>query len=122
LRRDLVLRVVVQLGQPEIEDLHHPVPAHEHVLGLQVAVDDAALVRGRETSRHLRRMVDGLPPGQVATVQVFAQRFPLEPLRDDVRHALMRAHVVHGQEVRVAEGSRGPRLLLEAAQAIRIGG
>ena len=41
------------LGQPEVEDLDVPVPRDEHVLGLEVPVDDSALVRRRESLRDL---------------------------------------------------------------------
>ena len=42
-----------QLGETEVEDLHAPVGRDEDVLRLQVAMDDALLVRGREAARDL---------------------------------------------------------------------
>ena len=50
------------LGDAEVDDLHEVGPAvaidEEHVLGLEVAVDDALAVRGAERARDLRRDVD----------------------------------------------------------------
>ena len=52
--------VRLQLGQAEVEDLDPPVLRHEHVLGLQVPVDDPLLVRGGEALGDLHRVVDRL--------------------------------------------------------------
>jgi hypothetical protein len=41
------------LRDAEVEDLHDPVVADHHVLGLHVAVHEAGGVRGRERARHL---------------------------------------------------------------------
>ena len=38
----------------------------EHVLGLQIAVDDAAVVRGGQSGRDLDAVIDGLANGQGA--------------------------------------------------------
>ena len=47
-----------QLRQPEVEDLDAAVLRDEEVLGLQVPVDDALVVRGGETLRDLDGVVD----------------------------------------------------------------
>ena len=52
------------LGDAEVEDLHQPVRAHHDVLGLDVAVDDACAVRGREGARDLDGDVERLGKGQ----------------------------------------------------------
>ncbi len=46
-----------QPGQPEVEDLGAAVGRHEDVVGLQVAVDDALRVRGRQALRDLAGQV-----------------------------------------------------------------
>jgi len=58
-----------ELRDPKVEGLYEPVPCQEQVLGLGVAVDDAALVRaawppsGRSRHRsRLRRAVPGRCP------------------------------------------------------------
>ena len=54
-------RVLDQLGEAEVEDLGAAVGGDEDVLRLQVAVDDALLVRGRQALRDLARQVGGRP-------------------------------------------------------------
>ena len=49
--------------QPEVENLHVPVAQQHDVLGLQIAMDDAAIVRGGETARDLHRDVGALARG-----------------------------------------------------------
>ena len=109
-----------QLGDAEVEDLDPPVVRDEQVVGLQVAVDDALVVRGGEPLGDLARVVDGLARRQRAAVQAAAQRFAFEQLRDDVGRAVVDADVVDGQDVRVIELPGGARLLLEAMQPARI--
>ena len=104
-----------QLGDAEIENLHAPVGRDEQVVGLQVAVDDALVVRGGEPVGNLTRVVDGFAWRQRAVLQAGAERFALEQFRDDVGRAVMGADVVNGQDVRVVELPGGARLLLEAA-------
>ena len=47
-------------GEPEVAELDAPVVGEQHVLGLEVAVDDAGLVRGREAGEDGVHDVDGL--------------------------------------------------------------
>jgi hypothetical protein len=49
-----------QLGEAEVENLHVPRRRHEHVVRLQVAMDDPLFMRGRQTASHLDGAVDGL--------------------------------------------------------------
>ena len=58
-----------QLGDAEVEDLHAPVAREEDVLRLQIAMDDALLVRGGEALRDLQRDVDGLARRKRARVR-----------------------------------------------------
>ena len=61
-----------ELGEAEVEDLHPAVVRHEEVLGLQVAVDDALVVRRGETGRDLgaevQRLAGRQGPAAVAAV------------------------------------------------------
>jgi hypothetical protein len=47
-----------QLRQPKIQNLHVPVFADEHVLRLQVAMDDAFLMRRSQAARNLAAVID----------------------------------------------------------------
>ena len=104
--------------EAEVEDLDAAVPRHEHVVGLQVAVDDALGVRGGETERHLRRVVGRLAERERPVAQPLAQRLALEQLRHDVRDIALAADVVERQDVGMAERRHGARLALEALAAL----
>ena len=111
-----------QLGEAEVEDLDAAVAGDEEVLGLQVPVDDALLVRGGEAVGDLERVVDGLAVGKLASGEDGAQGLALEQLLDDVGRAvaLIRPDVVDRGDVWVVQDARGLGLLLEAAQAIGV--
>jgi len=53
--RDVARRVAAELRDPEVEDLDAPAVGHEHVVGLDVAVDHARAVRGGEPVGQLGR-------------------------------------------------------------------
>src|SRR6185369_12313449 len=109
-----------QLREAEVQDLDAAVPRDEQVLRLQVAVDDALVVRGGEAVRDLHRVVRRAAGRELAAGERRAQRLSLEQLLDDVRRALRLADVVDGRDVRVVEDAGGLRLLLEAAEAVAI--
>jgi hypothetical protein len=74
-----------QFREAEIENLDVAVARDEHVLRLRVAMDDAAIVRGRQAACDLPGVVDCLTRGQRApALQPRAQRRALEQFRDDV--------------------------------------
>ena len=67
--------------QPEVEDLHDPVPGDEDVLRLQIAMDDAALVRGGDAADDVDAEVDGLADGQRVLAHSRAERVALRAAR-----------------------------------------
>src|SRR6266540_1086300 len=76
-----VRRILGELGQAEVEDLHPSVGGDEEVLGLQVAVHDPLLVRHGERRGDLDGVVDRLPQRQRRRHHVadgVAQRLPFE--------------------------------------------
>ncbi len=113
---------VRQLGEAEVEDLHPAVVGDEEVLGLQVPVDDPLLVRGGEAVDDLERVVDRLARRERAAREDRAQRLAFEELLDDVGRAVVLADVVDGGDVGVVQDAGGLGLLLEAAQAVGVGG
>ena len=81
-------------------------------------MDDALRVRGRQALRDLAGQVGRLAHRQRALARRAArQRLAFEQLRHDVGDAGVDAHVEHRHDVRVIEGGRGPRFLLEALHA-----
>ena len=110
----------VHARQPEVEHLHLARAEQEHVLGLEVAVDDALLVRGGEAARDLERDLDRLAGRQRPVLQPLAERLALQQLHRRVDGALLAAEVVDGEDVRVREGGDRLRLALEAPERVGI--
>ena len=63
-RRLVLLRGLLDVRDPEVEHLHGAVREHEDVLRLDVAMDDALLVRDREDVEDLLADVDDLGDGE----------------------------------------------------------
>ena len=108
-------------GQAEVEDLHATVVGHEQVGGLEIAVHDALRMGGGQPSRDLHAVVHRLADTARRPAQDLAHGGAFQQLRNQVGGAVMGPHVEENQEVRMAERSCRPRLLLEAAQAIGVG-
>src|SRR5215469_12542409 len=71
LSRRVAVRVSVrldQLGESEVENLDAAGFGHEEVLGLEVAMDDAVIMRGRQSMSDLYRVIDGFASGQRAAL------------------------------------------------------
>jgi hypothetical protein len=107
-------------GEAEVEHLDLPRAEQEHVLGLQVAVDDALLVRRGQPARDLEGDLDGLAGRQRAVLQALAQRLALQQLHRRVHRALLAAEIVDREDVGVRERSDGLRLPLEAPERVRV--
>ena len=108
------------LGETEVEDLHAPFARDEDVLRLQVAMDDALVVRRGEAARDLGRVVDRLARRQRRAVDPRAERLAFEQLGDDVGSAVVAADVVDREDVRMIEHPGRARFLLEASKPIGI--
>jgi hypothetical protein len=94
----------------------------EHVLRLDVAVQDPAGVHGGERvaqrahdARRLARVEGPLPHEDVA------QRLALDEVRDEERARAGAAELVHDEDVGVAHRRQEPRLALEARQPLGVG-
>ena len=112
---------VGQFGQPEVEDLHEAVGSDHHVLRLQIAMNDAAVVRRRQSLRHFGHQPHNLLERKVAFRRQVAQIASFDQLHDDEGDLVDAADVVDGDDVRMVELRRGARLLLEAAKTLDAG-
>ena len=110
----------MELGEPEVEDLDVLVPGDEDVLGLEVAVDDALRVGGRQTFGDLDAVLHRPPDGHVALPKPLAQGAALEQLGHDEGDAVVLSDVVDGHDVGVIEGAGGAGLPFEPAEPGRI--
>ena len=106
-------------GEAEVEDLHAAVGGDEDVVGLQVAVHDAAGVRGAEPGGDLEPVADHVALGKRAAFEPDPQRLAVEQLGDQVGH-VAGADVEDREQVGVRQRGDGARLLLEAGQPGRV--
>ena len=107
-------------GQPEIEYLGAPIARHHDVFGLDVAMHDPGRMRRCQCVRHLPSQFDHAALRQRATLDPLAQGFAFDELDDDVDEPILRARIVHREDVRVIQRAGGSGLLFEALAPSRI--
>src|SRR5206468_1681130 len=107
-------------------DLHVVAREDHEILRLQIPVRDALRMRRRQAARDLCGVLDRLARRDWTLGESAAEGGALEQLADDVGESaavgLGRADVVDGHDIRVVELPRGPRLALEALQAVLVRG
>ena len=97
----------------EVEDLHHAVLADHHVLGLDVAMDEPALVRRLERARDVDEPAQRRGERQLGAADELAERRPDHVFHREVEAAGGLADVEDRDDVRVAERGDGARLAKE---------
>ena len=124
-RVGLRLRTLEQFREAEVDDLRVAVAVDHDVLGLEIAVDDPALVRLRDRFRDLRQRLEQLRQTR-AVVDARAQRRAVDELHRDVRNSLVvnlrLIDRVDVDDVRMIERRSRARLLAKALQAVGIDG
>ena len=108
-------------GDPEVGDLHPALAVDEHVVRLDVPVDDPVLVRVPERGEDLARVRDrdrnrARPPGHDELLEGAA----LDVLHHDVVRARRNAPVVDRDDVRVGEAGGVRRLAAEALDELLV--
>jgi hypothetical protein len=81
------LRDLCAFRQPEVQNLHVPVAQQHDVLGLQVPMNDSAVVRGSKSTRRLHRDVQTLTERQRTLSEPVSERLTVEQLGDHVGDA-----------------------------------
>ena len=110
-------------GDAEVGDLEVAVLGHEHVLRLDVAVDDVAAVGGAEGGEDLLGGVDRLQRRERrAAPDDLLQVRARQVLHDDVVAAVRLAAVVDGDDVRVVQPGRRRGLAPEALHELGVRG
>ena len=110
--------VLAELGQAEIENLRVAVRRDDHVLRLDVAVDDAGLVRGGQGRGDLCADFDDVGDRHRAAANALAERLAIDHLHGDEAKVVMRADLVDVSDVRVMERRGRLRLLDEAVREL----
>ena len=103
-----------ELGEAEVEDADVPVFRDHHVLGLEVPVNDAGLVRARKTVGDLDGDIEELLDGQRARLNELAKSPAFDELHRDVDGAVGTADVVDVDDVGMIQAGGRARFLLEA--------
>ncbi len=123
----LVLAAAVgrqQLGDAEVEQLDLVVvagPVQEHVLRLEVAVDDALVVRGRQRLAHAVDDAPDLGQGQRRARRTLAQVLAAQHLHHQEAAAVGQlAHGEHVDDAGVADAVDRARLLHEAGDRVEV--
>ena len=108
------------LAIPKSATLAWPVGGQQHVLGLEVAVDDALRGRLGEAAEHALEHAGDVRERQPADER--PQRPALEVLHRDERHAVVLEVLDHRHHARVVERAADARLLQEAIGERGVGG
>ena len=112
--------IVLGFRQPEVDDLHASIDGDHHVLGLQIAMHDAGVVRCGQALSDLVGDLDHALERHPAAVHLRAQRAPFDELRHEIRGVAFDADVVHRQDVRMVQGAGRDGFLSEAALPIGV--
>ena len=102
--------------EAEVEHLDASVGDEKHVLGLDIAVDDALVVRRSERAGHLRGDVGGLARRELAAAKPGPQRLAFDQLHDDVALSAVGANVEDVDDVGMIQRANGAGLTLESGE------
>jgi len=102
------------LGQSEVENLYPTVPGDEDVVGLQIAMDDALVVRCGQTASHLHCVLGHAALRQRTGVHLFTQRLAFKQFRNQIVQVTLRAHVVNCKNVGMVDRAQHTGFVLKA--------
>ena len=112
--------VVAQLGEAEVEHLEPPVRREHHVLGLQVAVQDALAVRRAHGVGECDREREEALHREAARGDLLAERLALDELHRQEAQAVRFLDRVQHHDAGMAERGDRLRLALEALDLLRV--
>ncbi len=118
----LPARARLHARKAEVHHAHLAALGEHDVVGLEVAVHEAGLVRGRQPPPCRQVDVQHLAPGAVGRRQPVADGVPLDELHRDEDRVLEGADVVDDHHVRVRQARDRLRLTQEARAAVRADG
>src|SRR5262249_353618 len=107
-------RAVAVLREAEVKDLHHVSWRDDDVGRLEIAVDEAALVRGVEGVGNLTGDRDGLTRRQRSPADAIGERLAVDQFQHERGDAGALLETVDRRDVRMIERREHARLALEA--------
>src|SRR5262249_5354107 len=99
--------------QPEVRDLDLPAVIDEHVARLEIAVDQARIVRCDQAVAGLAKRERDVAPAALAIAEPAREGPPAHELHDDKHLTVEHAHLVDRHDVRMGEASHRLRLVDE---------
>ncbi len=110
------------LREPEVEHLHHALRRHLDVGRLEVAVDDALLVRRVERLGHVARIRQRGRDGERAARDPVGQCLAGHKLQDQRGHPVVGLEAVDGADVGMIQRGQDARFALEPREPVAVGG
>ena len=108
-------------GNTEIRKLHLSVYGNDNILGLHIPMDDAAVVGGLQSQRHLDSDAGGLADTQLAlSGDVILQGDSFHQLHDNIVNSIVLPHIVHINDIGMGEAGRRLGLPLELVHKVCI--
>lgn len=107
-----------QFGQTEVQNLGVAIRTDDYVLRFEIAVNDAALVRCRDSGGDLRPDAEGIVQRKRAVPKAITQALSGDQLHGDEAEPILGADLEDGGDVGVIECRCGLGLLHEAAHAV----
>ena len=108
-------------GQPEVDDLWHAIFGHQQVVGFDVAMNKAGLVRRREAVADGQHRVDDLLGTRGRTLEPLPDRSAGDEFHRDEHTPAEQPAVVHGDEVRMRQASGGSCLAEHSGRVLGSG-
>ena len=109
------------LREAEVREMRRALRVHEHVVWLQVAVQDAALMRELHGIGDGREQFRGLPGGERLATAVVGEIFSVHEIHREIMLPAVLADLVDGDDVRVPEIRRRLGLREETLHVLRRG-
>ena len=112
--------ILRELRDAEVQDLRGAGLGQEDVLGLEIAMDQPARVRGHQAARQGGGDAAGVGRGDRPSADRRSQGLAVEQFRDQVRATVRHPHVEHLDDVGVVERCGDPRFLQEPLDRVPI--
>ena len=121
-RVGLVCRLRRGFGrEAEVEQLDLAVTGDEDVLRLEIAMHDAAIVRGGEAAADLHGVIEDRRQRERRRPNARAERLSFEQLDRDVRDPVVAPDIVNREDVGVRQRGNGAGFAVEPLVEVRIG-